>query len=131
MFEPKELETIKSGLKQGFEQVFVVENSEAHLIGCICLSTPPDSSEISEIVALVISPDNLHQGIGTQLVEFAQDYLKQKTQIRNLFLTTADYAHPLSQTAQAFYKKLGFEEVGRIPNYWGEGDHKIFFYKPI
>ncbi len=64
-----------------------------------------------------------HQGVGTALLRtFERQIL---TDSRRVFLLVAAF----NTTAQEFYRKNGYQEVGRIPDYYLDGVTEIILMK--
>lgn len=90
------------------------------LCGCVFES---DAGAWAVIDCAWIEEDKRQQGIGTQLFEKAE-ILAQEKNCRYVQLHTSAYQ------AVDFYKKLGFECVGIIPQ-WIEDHDAVFFRKKL
>ena len=78
----------------------------------------------ADMMNLAVSPDYRQQGIGQILVYTLIDYLKEEG-IKALFLEVRVSNIP----AISLYKKLGFVEVGRRPNYYHNPKEDAFILR--
>jgi ribosomal-protein-alanine N-acetyltransferase len=66
-----------------------------------------------EILTICVLTEYRSRSFGTQLLEKVLDY-SQSSEVKKIFLEVADNNLP----AIALYKRCGFEEVARRPNYY-------------
>lgn len=71
-------------------------------------------SDEMEILTLVVAPSARRQGLAKQLMRLAEETGRARG-AQALFLEVADD----NDAAIALYQGLGFDEVGRRPNYYG------------
>ena len=69
--------------------------------------------DTADVMNLAVAPEYRRQGIGESLVNALVAYLQQKGIIALLLEVRAS-----NDPAIALYKRLGFEQVGRRPNYY-------------
>jgi ribosomal protein S18 acetylase RimI-like enzyme len=60
---------------------------------------------------IAVAPSARGRGVGKQLMRYAEERIFRRGP--NVFLTVSDF----NRRAQAFYRKLGYTEVGAIPDY--------------
>lgn len=60
---------------------------------------------------VAVAPDARGRGVGERLMRYAEERILRRGP--NVFLTVSDF----NRRAQAFYRKLGYTEVGAIRNY--------------
>ena len=109
MYQPKK---IKKYLKEG---KYFIATEEDKIIGCVLVIK-------NEMSSLYIHPDSMRKGIGTQLSQRAEEYIKDQ-----------NYKHVwiwASLNAVDFYKSRGFKEESSIidknGNTWYIGMKKNF-----
>ncbi len=90
--------------------LFLVTEEEGELCGYIGLYL---TYEDAEITGIAILPEKRRGGRGKALLEQAGELAKKKGAERILLEVRRS-----NQTAQAFYKKMGFEEMGIRPNFY-------------
>lgn len=64
-----------------------------------------------------------HKGIGSLLLKHVEQLVFERT--KNLFACVSDF----NQSARDFYKKLGYQEIGPMPNFLIPGSAEILLRK--
>ena len=80
------------------------------------------------LYAIGVKKELQGQGIGRQMMKFIEDHLKE-TKKRILIVETSsgdDF-----KLTREFYKKIDYEEIATIKDFWKEGDDKIIFWKKL
>lgn len=80
------------------------------------------------MLLLAIHSDYQHAGRGAKLVSFLEDKLRE-IKARLLIVETSGVAE-FERTRQ-FYRKMGYIEAARIPDFYSRGDDKLTFFKAI
>lgn len=99
-------------LRQRGSFVIVAEDEEKQKVAGFILARKQHGPG-SHIVTIDILPEYRRAGLGTALMQQAQERLKQ-LQARRVRLETAVE----NAAAIAFYQRLGYQIVGRIPRYY-------------
>jgi ribosomal protein S18 acetylase RimI-like enzyme len=74
---------------------------------------------------IAISPDRRSAGLGARLLAAFEAIAVQEG--REGFLLVSDF----NVDAQRFYRRHGYDEVGRIPGYVRDGVDEILFWKRL
>ncbi len=74
---------------------------------------------------LAVHPEHQGKGVGPFLVSQLESQVKGKTP--GLFVLASDH----NPRAQRLYAKLGYREVGRIPDFVLPGVEEVVFWKPL
>lgn len=94
-----------------------------------CYTVPEELTDGTwNMLALAVHPDLQGEGLGTALVEAAEEYLRSLGQ-RILVVDTSstdDFA-----LTRKFYARNGYEEEARVRDFWSAGDHKVIFRKAL
>lgn len=77
---------------------------------------------------IAVAPQEQGRGVGTLLLEEVEGMLRRHHARRIVVETSgrADY-----EGTRAFYRRRGYEEVGRVPDYYREGDDKVIYLKRL
>jgi ribosomal protein S18 acetylase RimI-like enzyme len=75
------------------------------------------------ILALVVASDFRNRGIGTQLLQSAEERIFQESP--NVFMCVTSFNHG----AQRLYERLGFKQIGIITDYFVAGAHEHLLRK--
>jgi ribosomal-protein-alanine N-acetyltransferase len=78
------------------------------------------------IVNIAVHPSYRKRGVGSQLMEFAIS-LAKKGKKREIYLEVKQS----NKVAQKLYKKFGFTENGKIPNYYIDGEDGIIMRRSL
>jgi ribosomal-protein-alanine N-acetyltransferase len=76
------------------------------------------------ITSVAVAADARGKGIGAQLLAFAEKHVAGR---RFVFLCVSSFNH----RAQELYYRLGYEQVGEIPNYVIEGHSELLLCKKL
>lgn len=88
---------------------FVLEaNENEEIVGTLHLKITVD---VALIEALIVSTDKRSKGIGKQLIQKAEEILK-KEKVHKIYLQTGK-----NWDAANFYKSLGYQITGELPNH--------------
>lgn len=94
-----------------------------------CYTAPEELTDGTwNMLALAVHPDLQGSGLGTALVEAAEQHLRSQGQ-RILLVDTSstdDFA-----LTRKFYARNGYEEEARVRDFWSAGDHKVIFRKSL
>jgi GNAT superfamily N-acetyltransferase len=77
---------------------------------------------------IVVQPGTQGKGIGAKLLKFAEDDAKAHG-ARILFLETSGMPH--SELTRKFYLKNGYEQEGRLRDFYAPGDDQLIFRKVL
>ncbi|MGI6366409.1 MAG: GNAT family N-acetyltransferase [Bacillota bacterium] len=78
------------------------------------------------ILSLAVRPKYRGCGLGEKLMRHVLDALAE-LKVQEVFLTVA----PENEGAIALYQKLGFAQVKPLKDFFGPGEHRIFFQKSL
>ena len=120
-FNYQEYESFMRALAEGArKELFIVATLEdGSPVGGLSGSTLFDWLEID---LMAVSPDHRRRGVGRQLVAKGEK-IARKANCRYVCVDTVTYQAP------DFYRRLGFREVGRLPNWGSQGNEKFIFMK--
>jgi ribosomal-protein-alanine N-acetyltransferase len=79
-------------------------------------------SQDGHIISIAVLPQHRRKGIGTQLLK----RVMEASHIRKVWAEV----RRSNQGAQAFYLKMGFQIMDRVPNYYGNEDALIVQWVP-
>jgi ribosomal protein S18 acetylase RimI-like enzyme len=77
-------------------------------------------SGIVYISALITAKDSRGKGVGTMLIKKAEEFGRKMGAHRTWLVTGKDWSE------NAFYKKLGFELIGNLPDFYFHTDFVIY-----
>jgi len=76
------------------------------------------------IASIAVAPNARSRGLGSRLLEFAEQHYAER---RHLFLLVSSF----NDRAQQFYRKHGYERVGELRDYIVPGHSELIFYKSL
>jgi ribosomal protein S18 acetylase RimI-like enzyme len=134
-FKPEEvqvaLELVDLGLTQEGQDDYIfriAEGPEGKILGYICYGPAPLTDAVYDIYWIAVHPTSWNLGTGTVLLRQAEEEMKRR-KARLLLIETS--SRPPYEIPRAFYRKHGYAEQARIPDYYAVGDHKLIFGKVL
>lgn len=107
-----------------FEQRMFIALSNDKPIGMIHLVGKKQNTY--KISPLIVEDEYRHKyGIGTKLYSYAEQYIKRKKCIRQIYCTVAEN----NDNAQRFFKRMGFIKAGSSASHYKSGITENMFYK--
>lgn len=97
---------------------FVAEN-EGSVVGYLRVSINPGNG-LGVLEVIGVDPEKFSKGTGKALFAAAEEFWKQHN-VRKVYTCTSH----ININAQAFYKKLGFVEEGRLKDHFHKGLDEI------
>jgi ribosomal protein S18 acetylase RimI-like enzyme len=97
-------------------------------VGYICYGPTPMTEGTFDLYWIVVDPNFQGQGIGSKLLDFLEKVLKGMDG-RMILAETSSI--PEYEETQRFYLQKGFQEVGRVPDYYYPGNDRITYCKKL
>lgn len=104
-----------------------LENSSGKIVGVVGLQEDAYKSGGYIITYIALDQDYRSKGLGKKLLLIAEEYIFNKSNARFILLETE--SSNLTDMAKAFYDRNGYKNVAIIPDFFGEGNDKLFFQK--
>lgn len=109
---------------------FVVRDDENKLIGFMSLNRHFPTA--AEVHVMAIAKEHHRKGIGRQLIETGEDYLKQDgcnfLQVKTLSPTREDTNYAKTRL---FYEGMGFQPLQEFPTLWDEANPCLMLVKSL
>lgn len=99
--------------------LFLVVEKDEEVIGYILADKREDQGVI---ISIAVQPNSRNEGIGTSLMETAQEKMKD---VERYFLIV----RTSNIGAQLFYEKLGYSKVAKIEDYYSDGEEGLLMQK--
>lgn len=125
------LELIDIALTQPGQEDYIfriAEGVEGQILGYICYGKAPLTDAVYDIYWIIVHPASWNRGTGSFLLHQAEEEMKRR-KARLLLIETSSRSP--YEIPRAFYRKHGYEEQARIPDYYAVGDHKLIFGKVL
>lgn len=133
-FKDVEIEVLKEVVEDyrkapGKDYNFFHETDGEDLAGFIIFGRTPLTDFGWDIYWIAVGKDFQGRGVGKKLLKRTEDFILQKDRKAILRIETSGKKE--YDTTQYFYKKTGFAEAGRIPDFYSDGDSMLNYYKTI
>ena len=109
-------------------QIDCVVDDQDQVIGYICYGPTPMTQGTFDLYWIAVDPDFQEQGVGSKLISFLEELVKAEG--GRLILADASTIPHFEKTLK-FYLKNGFQEVGRVPDYYRPGNDRITFCRRL
>lgn len=112
---------LQTGLAEG--ATIAVAESNSHPAGFVWYVTRGAFQRGGYIMLIGVVSEYRKQGVGQALMHHAE--AQMFTSVSSIFLLVSDFNH----SAQRFYERLGYQQVGAIPDFVVPGITELIFYK--
>jgi ribosomal protein S18 acetylase RimI-like enzyme len=109
-------------------QIYCMVDDQDQVIGYICYGSTPMALGTFDLYWIAVDPDFQEQGVGSKLLSFLEELVRAEGG-RLILADTSTIPH-YEKTLQ-FYIKNGFQEVGRVPDYYHPGNDRITFCRRL
>ena len=113
----------------GKDYFFLEEADESGSAGFIIFGRTPLTDQTWDIYWIAVRKNSQGKGVGRKLLSRAEAFILLAGPTALLRIETSGKKE--YDVTQEFYKKTGFLEAGRIPDFYSEGDALINYYKRI
>ncbi len=133
-FAPDELpvaeEVLDDSLDESHESGYftIVALKNGRPVGYVTYGNTPLSKGNWEIYWVAVDPSEQGQGIGQELLLRTEKAIKERAGWQ---ITLETSSTPLYEKTRRFYKKCGYTEIARIPDFYDRGDDLVIFYKKL
>lgn len=108
---------------------FVQDADDGNGLASVLLYRPEEASDRAyDLTMIAVRPDLQGGGRGAALMRHAEDDLRQRGQ-RMLVVRTS--GTPQYDGTREFYRRLGYVEQCRVPDWWTDGDDLVLFTKRL
>lgn len=130
LFPSEALPEMASGISSGDDSADLWLTCEVHsrAIGFCYAAAEPMTDGAWNMHALAVLPSLHGKGYGGAIVARLEAELRRRNQ--RILIADTSGAKAFARTRN-FYRKSGYREVARIPDFWAAGDDKIVFWKPL
>jgi ribosomal protein S18 acetylase RimI-like enzyme len=121
-----DLEQCRATLARPGSELFVARDRDGEKIvhlGFILLA-PYGLAGSPYIASVAVAPEAQGQGVGSQLLNFAELHFRSHA---HLFLLVSSF----NQRAQQFYRRHGYEFIGELKDYIVRGHSELIFHKRL
>ncbi len=136
MFAPDEVEPVRQvlddvhagGLGPDHRIEVWVDDAAGLPVGVVYYCPNVMTDRTWDLLMIAVIPERHGQGIGRELVRNAEAQVRS-CEGRMLVIDTSSL--PKYDRTRAFYRKEGYQEVARIPDYYRDGDSKVTYLKRL
>lgn len=133
VFHDKDIAILQSVLEDyenARDGYLIIDDKQDNLVrGFVVFGRIPLTAHGWDIYWMAVDKDHQGKGIGQKLLKSVEAHILKNEHVANLRVETStrkEYAH-----ARNLYSKAGFQEVGRITDFYDEGDDIVIFCKHI
>ena len=120
------LEAAEKGEESGYQVHVAVQGQKA--AGYVCFGPTPLTKGTWDIYWIAVDPQQQRLGIGNRLMSLAEE--KIRSQKGRLVLVETS-SRELYEPTREFYRRMGYQEVSNIPDFYDVGDGRVTFAKDL
>lgn len=134
VFQPQELDTVF----EVYDEYFFNEHEKGHLgftweqdqqiQGFIYIAPASLSQGTWELWWIAVEPSFQGKGLGSKMLRHAEELIRNQGG-RQIYIDTS--SAPLYEPTRNFYLRHGYQEAGRLPDYYAVNDDKVIYRKVI
>ena len=134
VFTSVELEAAMHDVEAGSDEEtlhgyrFRVAEDDGTAVGFTCYGRAWFSDGTWDLFWIAVDPARQRAGVGGSLLAAAEEAASAE-EGRMMLAETA--SKPSYEAARRFYRRNGYSEIARIPDFYAEGDDKIVYAKPL
>ncbi|MEM9215143.1 MAG: GNAT family N-acetyltransferase [Cyanobacteria bacterium P01_F01_bin.150] len=133
LFNPPELEAFADMVSEHLEgqqedQCWIVDEEQQNLRGAAYYAPETFAEGVWNLYFIGVHPDHQGNGRGSALLKYVEKSLVEKG-VRLLLIETSGMGS--FELTRQFYLKNGYEEEGRIRDFYKQGDDKVIFRKVL
>ena len=134
LFPPEHLAQLEEMLQRFFdsgddaEAIWLTDEAEGEVAGLAYCEPELMTDETWNLRLIAVSPKRQRTGRGASLVSHMEARLRERG-ARLLIVDTS--GTPDFRSVREFYRRCGYHEVARIPDFFEAGDDKITFIKAL
>lgn len=98
------------------------------LLGYVCYGPTPGTLGTWDLYWIAVAPAAQNTGVGTLLLQEVERRLA-RADARLVIIETS--SQPLYEPTRAFYRRRGYREVARVPDFYADGDDRLIFAKRL
>jgi len=121
------IDTYLNDEKQNDYHIFVDEENDV-LNGYVCVGPRPMTKSTWDLYWIAVNPSVQAKGIGSGLIAFSEDYIKQKGG-RLIWIETS--GKESYEKERKFYLKNGYEKLTEVKDFYDMGDSLVVYGKYI
>jgi len=106
----------------------LVAEVDSTVTGYICYGPAPLAEGTWDIYWIAVTPQKQGQGIGSALVAFAEDKIREA---RGRLVLVETSSQPQYEETRRFYQHQGYELICRVSDFYVPGDDKLVFRKRL
>ncbi len=123
------LELVDEYFKNGAGEYHVyVETNKKRIRGFVCYGKAALSENAYDLYWLAVHPDSHGQDIGTRLLNFTEKEVSKNGGRMILVETSSSAGY---KKARTFYRRCGYLQTARIPDFYSGGDDKLILMKKL
>lgn len=120
-------ERLDKGLASGYHFIFA-ENTDGGIGGYVCYGSIPCTVGSFDLYWIAVDKGSQGRGLGKTLIDRTEEAVRRLGG-RNIYIETSGTAKYLP--TQNFYRRCGYSEAARLPDFYEQGDDKIIFGKKL
>ncbi|HEX6999016.1 MAG TPA: GNAT family N-acetyltransferase [Gammaproteobacteria bacterium] len=119
-------ERLERGRRSGYE--FIFAEAAGELVGYAAWGPIPLTRDGYDLYWIAVSPAHQGSGVGRALLEQTERDVARRGGGRLYIETSSRAAY---ERTRRFYRRAGYDEVARLPDFYAAGDDKVMYCKRV
>lgn len=120
------LEAAENGESSGYHAHVATRGQKA--AGYVCFGPTPLTRGTWDIYWIAVDPQQQRQGIGNRLMGLAEEQIRSH---EGRLVLAETSSRELYEPTRGFYRRMGYQEVSYIPDFYDVGDGRVTFAKVL
>ncbi len=119
-------ERLTKGVRSGYH--FVLAERGSSLVAYACYGPIEGTQGSFELYWIAVAPEEQKRGLGAEVYARAEAAMR-KAGAKSIYTDTSSSDRYAG--TRGFYRRMGFREEARLPDFYAPGDGKIIYVKPL
>jgi GNAT superfamily N-acetyltransferase len=114
--------------REASEYRFILADLAGETVGYVCYGPIVVTDRWYDLYWIAVRQDHRGTGVGSVLLRATEEAVRAEG---GLYLIIETSSRPVYAPTRRFYLKHEYQEVARVPEYYGDGDDRVIYLKAL